>query len=336
MEKDLRKKKYLYDTERFADLINGTVCQGKQIISAKDLSDMDSQTGGFKSESVNGRTGKKQNQRYRDLVKKATVGMNFVVIGIENQEEVHYLMPLRCMTYDAGEYERQATNIQKKVRKQKGLSSAEFLSGFTKKDKLKPCITLVLYYGKNWDGAKDIYSLLDFSDVPEELRGAVSNYQIHICEVRKFQNTDVFMTDLKQVFDCIRYSDDKEKLYELVMNDPAYKEMDEDTYDVIAEYTSTEQLMEVKQYKEKGKVDMCKAIEEMIQDGRMEGLNQGLEQGIKQGMGQGLERGIQALIETCKELGLSKADTLNKVESKFKLEKEILENYLETFWNAGN
>ena len=90
-------------------------------------------------------------------------------------------------------------------------------------------------------------------------------------------------------------------MYELVMSDPAYKELDEDTYDVIAEYTNTEQLIEVKQYKEKGKVDMCKAIEEMIQDGRMEGLNQGLEQGIKQGIEQGIEQGLQAMIETCKE-----------------------------------
>ena len=40
MEKDLQRKKYLYDTERFADLINGTVCQGKQLVAAKDLSDM--------------------------------------------------------------------------------------------------------------------------------------------------------------------------------------------------------------------------------------------------------------------------------------------------------
>ena len=41
LEKDLRKKKYLYDTERFADLINGTVCHGKQLVKAMDLSDMD-------------------------------------------------------------------------------------------------------------------------------------------------------------------------------------------------------------------------------------------------------------------------------------------------------
>ena len=199
----------------------------------------------------------------------------------------------------------------------------EYGKGFTKKDKLKPCITLVLYYGENWDGAKDIHSLLDFNDIPEELRGAVSNYQIHICEVRKFQNTNVFKTDLKQVFDCIRYSDDKEKLYELVMNDPAYKELDEDTYDVIAEYTNTEQLMEVKQYKEKGKVDMCKAIEEMIQDGRMEGLSQGIEQGI--------EQGIQALILDNFEEGFSEERIIEKLQKRLGVDEEKAKTYYKKY-----
>ena len=143
-----------------------------------------------------------------------------------------------------------------------------------------------------------------------------------MCEVRKFQNTDVFRTDLKQIFDCIRYSEDKKKLYEVITSDPAYRELDEDAYDVIAEYTDTEQLMEVKQCKEKGKVDMCKAIEEMIQDGRMEGLSQGLE------------RGIQALIETCKELGHSREEVSGKLENKFKLSKEEAERYLEKFWEV--
>lgn len=30
MEKDLRKKGYFYDPERFADLINGVLCLGRQ------------------------------------------------------------------------------------------------------------------------------------------------------------------------------------------------------------------------------------------------------------------------------------------------------------------
>lgn len=81
------------------------------------------------------------------MIRKAAFGINFMVIGIENQEEVHYLMPLRCMSYDAAEYERQAAVIGNLVKRRKDITSAEFLSGFTKDSRLHPCVTLVLYYG---------------------------------------------------------------------------------------------------------------------------------------------------------------------------------------------
>ena len=66
-------------------------------------------------------------------------------------------MPLWIMGYDLGEYEKQAAQIKKEVRKKKrGLSAGEFLYGFRKKDKILPTVTFVLYYGeKEWDGAKD-------------------------------------------------------------------------------------------------------------------------------------------------------------------------------------
>lgn len=84
---------------------------------------------------------------------------------------------------------------------------------------------------------------------------------ICLCEVRRFENTEVFRTDIKQLFDCVRYSEEPDKLYELVANDPAYREMEADTYDMIAQYTKTNELMQIKEYgKKEGKVDMCKAI----------------------------------------------------------------------------
>ena len=81
------------------------------------------------------------------------------------------------------------------------------------------------------------------------------------------------------MFDCVRYSDDPEKLYELVASDPSYREMDGDTYDLIAQYTKTNELMQVKRYEEEGKVDMCKAIAELIERGRREGKMQGKIEG---------------------------------------------------------
>lgn len=132
------------------------------------------------------------------------------------QEEIDYSLVLRVMCYDAGKYEKQAAKIRKKVRRDgKGLSAGEYLYGFKKDSRLFPTVTFVLYYGEQeWDGARDLHGLLDFTDIPESLRKKVSNYQLHIVEVRRLKDTGMFRTDVKQVFDFIRYSRDKDKLKE--------------------------------------------------------------------------------------------------------------------------
>lgn len=76
-------------------------------------------------------------------------------------------------------------SFRKHGRNRKGLSAGEYLYGFKKHNRLFPTITFVLYYGeKEWDGAKDLHGLLDFTDIPDRLREKVSNYQIHVIEVR--------------------------------------------------------------------------------------------------------------------------------------------------------
>lgn len=325
MEKDLQKKGYFYDPERFADLINGVVCSGRQILLPSDLIDMDSQTGQFNASAGQDKQRKKLKDRHRDLMRKAALGVNFVVVGVENQEEVNYLMPLRCMSYDVEEYERQAALISKQVRQRKDITETEFISGFARDSRLGPCVTLVLYYGEKWDGATDLHGILDFSGIPEELRDVVNNYKIYLCEVRQFNNTDVFRTDLKQVFDCVRYSDDPEKLYEIVSNDPTYREMDGDTYELIAQYLKTNELMQVKRCEKKeGKVDMCKAIAELIEGGRRQGMEQGIAQGI--------EKVIRAMIETSRELGSTREETIGRIVEKMQISDDEAEKYVGEYW----
>lgn len=326
MEKDLQEKGYLCTPERFADLINGVVCGGKEILRPSDLTEMDSQTGYLRTSGRRGRQTSQKGPRYRDVIRKAAFGINFMVIGIENQEEVNYLMPLRCMSYDAAEYERQAAVIGNRVKRRKDITSAEFLSGFTKDSRLHPCVTLVLYYGENWDGATNLHSILDFTDIPEELQEKVNDYRIYVCEVRKFDKTEVFQTDLKQVFDCIRYADDPDKLYELTTNDAVYQELDEETYDVIAEHIKTVELLKTKEYNgEGGKVNMCNAIAELIQRGRMEGLSQGIEQGI--------EQGVRALIGMSKEYRCTREETQERLVQKLQLSPEAAQGYMDRYWD---
>lgn len=280
MEKDLSKKRCLADNERYADLINGLLLGGKQKVRSCDLQEMDAQTPGREAWLPVGKS--RYGQLNRDLIKKAAFGVNFAVIGVENQEEVHYLMPVRAMAYDVAEYERQARAVRSRVRKEKGITRAEFLSGFRKEGKLSPCITIVLYFGKDWDGSRSLHELLDFTDVPMELKEYVNNYSIHVFEIARLENTDVFTTDLKQIFDFIRCSGDERKLRELIQNDPAYRSMDEEAYDMAVAYTNAKELIEAKRYHGKdGRVNMCEALTKMLADERQEGLEQGIERGIK-------------------------------------------------------
>ena len=336
--KDLQKKGYFSDSARFADLVNGVVCSGRQVLMPSDLTDMDTQAGqsgiGAYDRAADAGDGRNKSKnrglkdRRRDLVRRAAFGMNFLVVGIENQEETDYLMPLRCMSYDTAEYERQAAQIGREIRRAdrdkngRKIARAEFLSGFTKDSRLSPCVTIVLYYGEKWDGATSLRELLALESIPPELREAVNDYKVYLCEVRKFKDTEVFKTDVKQVFDCLRYAEEPDKLQELLANDPAYRQMEPDTYDVIAEYTKTSELMKVKEYSEKeGKVDMCKAITELIERGRRDGLEQGIQQGM-----------IQGMVETIREFGSTKEEAVSRLVDKMKLPGDEARRYVGQYW----
>lgn len=70
--------------------------------------------------------------------------------------------------------------------------------------------------------------MLDFTDIPEQLRDMTSDYRINVIEIRKLKHTEVFRTDVRQVFDFIRCSEDKKQLQELVEREVYYQHMEED------------------------------------------------------------------------------------------------------------
>lgn len=288
-QSDICLKRYLSDEARFADLINGVIGEGEQLVTAADLTDMDSQVGyRDMSAEMDGRVAgakKRSRQVYRDLLKKAAFGVNFVVIGIEHQEHSNYLMPLRCMGYDVREYERQASVEKSRLRHWKKikagngarLTSAEFLSGVSKDFHLHPCITIVLYFGEEWDAARSMHELIDFSDVPDKIKNIVNDYHMYFVDVRSMKGTERFLTDLRQVFDCIRYSNNRQSFQEYVLNNSEFKQLDEDAYDVISRYTNFLKRDEIsaKSKREGGKIDMCQAVTELMEESKAEGRAEG-------------------------------------------------------------
>ena len=57
-----------------------------------------------------------------------------------------------------------------------------------------------------------------------------------------------------------------------------------------------------------------------------------LEQMIEEGKEQGKEQGIRALIETCREFGASREDTVSRLVQKFSMTPEQAEIRIEKYW----
>ncbi len=84
MRKDDEWKNYLYDKSRYADVINGTAFGGRQVVSAEDLGDLDTQTGFVKEPGEGrgaGRRKRKENRKtkYRDALQRTAFGVNYAV-----------------------------------------------------------------------------------------------------------------------------------------------------------------------------------------------------------------------------------------------------------------
>ena len=248
-KRDIALARYFEDEDRYADLINGFVFRGEPVISGENILDKNTRITGF------------------------------VVIALEHQDQIHYSMPVRVMLEDAAGYDEQMRRIQKKNQKVKGLDKGEFLGSFRKEDRLNAVFTIVLYYGeKTWDGVKDLYSLINFDEVPEMLKDLFNNYRLHVLEVRRFKDIDQFNTDLREVFGFIGFSGDKTAVRNYVAeNQDSFEQLSEDAYDVIAVMAHSKELEDVKErYREKGgKINMCEAIRGMIEDGRLEGRREG-------------------------------------------------------------
>lgn len=100
-EKDFCLKQLLLDKQRFADLFNGTLFDGRQILDADDLELVPDESGIIFID----RDGTKRTiQRRRDVVMKSSNDVCFAVFACEGQASIHYGMPVRTMLYDALDY----------------------------------------------------------------------------------------------------------------------------------------------------------------------------------------------------------------------------------------
>ncbi len=275
-EKNVVMNKYWSDNERFADIMNIAMFHKSGLLSAVQLKEAD----GYESAMVGKENKKKKGvEKYRDIVKKSTGKANFMILGIENQSDIHYAMPVRIMGYDFLGYDKQLRKKRAGHRKRKDLSGAEFVSGFSKADKLVPICTLIIYSGEEpWDGPNRLSDILDTGELPEEMRRMVADYPIHVVDILRFEDSEKLQSDARLLFGVLqRQGNESEMQAYRKENADAFENVSEDTYEAIGVLTHSEQFLELKEKSknEKGGYNMCKAFEDMERRGEKRGEKRG-------------------------------------------------------------
>ena len=353
---DIVTKEYMRENTVFADAFNYLIYNGKKVIDPAKLKEIDpteialpfddeeiagkekdgedkkrkvqgtTEWSSLKNEPVRkktaGRSGKKTDavQRYRDLLKSAVVKQDertsYVLLGVENQTDVHYAMPVRNAIYDALQYGRQVADIAAEHRRNKkefsGKNNGEYLSGYLKEDHIRPVITLVIHFGaEEWDGPLSLHEMMSTRDM--ELLSFVENYRIHLIDPAKLteEQLDQFSTSLKEVMGYIKYSKNKEQLLKFLQTD-THRSIEMNAVRVIKTITNTP--IEVSEEEEE--IEMCKAIEDLIAESEARGRAEGE---------------VKGMIEICLDMSFSKEDILKKLQEKLNISLQQAGEYFEMY-----
>ena len=274
-------KNFWRNNERFADLFNAVLFDGKEVIQPEELMEADTDLSSVIKMNRHADTV----QRVFDVVKKTSNGVSFVVWGLENQEKIHYAMPLRHMLGDALSYLKEYQDLAAKNKQENNFETEdEFLSKMKKTDRLHPVVSICIYYGeKEWDGP---FRLTDMLDIPEDLKDIVSDYDMHLVQLLKSEGFRFHNEDINTVFEICRaiYKKEHDKIRQIYET----RAIDTELAFTIGAITKTQRLInEALQTEMGGTVDMCKAMEEWEQECVEKGKKQMLKDIIQKKLSMG-------------------------------------------------
>ena len=289
---DVITKKYVSRNDIFADIVNYYIFNGEQKVRAEDLTAMDPVETALIRNRLGRITGR---ERIRDILKSVVIkeagNVIYVLVGVENQTDVHYAMPVRNLLYDALNYASQVSEMargKKRSRKESDIgrsepesrevasvnkentvvSRGEFLSGFGKADKIIPVITITFYWGDEpWDAPRKLSDMFKFDDLT--YNKYVNDYNLNLIVPSEIKDTENFKTELGLVIRALAVRKDDEAFEKLIKKEE-YSAVDMMTADVICEMTK---LKRPKQ-KAGGKIDMCKAVEEIKRKAKDRGIEE--------------------------------------------------------------
>ena len=283
---DTLTKNYMSDPSRFADAFNYYFFDGKKVIDSGNLEVMDP----TEMEAIFDNKSKEIIQKFRDILKSAILmeddKYSYLILGIENQTEVHYAMPVKTMLYDALNYSAQVSEVAKMHRKNKDVKSGgEFLSGFKRTDKIKPVVTLTIYWGdKEWDAPRSLKEMFD--DNEDERSKLANDYELNLIIPKEIKDFSKFSSSFGTAMRYISASKDKKLLQEIV-DDVKYRSLDIETAKLL------NICMGLKLNIKKGQevFDMCEALKQLKDENFNDGIFDVISRMLKRG------KSIQDIVE---------------------------------------
>ena len=178
-EKDLTEKILEDYPDVFADIVNGLLFDGREVIKTDELEDMKLHSA-YRAEG-------KLHDIERDVAKRwKKSGIRIACIGFENQTEPDPLMVLRVLGYDGAEYRAQCLKENRQ--------NPPYL-----------VLTLILYFGwrTRWNAPASLHEAVE---VPEEFKPFIPDIKINVFEIAWLSEAQVsrFNSDFRIVADYFR------------------------------------------------------------------------------------------------------------------------------------
>jgi hypothetical protein len=263
---DVIQKQYWRNKDAFADFFNALLFGGKELIKATNLVEND--TDSSMVVDIDGDDFTIQGARDNIETSMTHDGVEYAILGIDDQNFINYAMPIQVGKYDMVTYLKQYLQLKKHYADTNVLVGNERMSGIKITDKLTPVVTVVIYFGsKPWDGPT---SLCEMIRLPDELKPYVNDFKINLVEVRdndlEFHNQDNkdLFTLLKIMYD--NNIDRKIKRQQLE-HYSVQRKVDQTVVKVIASVTNVN--MDI--FKKEGDVTVCELWDEVRKEGKVEG-----------------------------------------------------------------
>ena len=316
-EKDIVTKKLFQNNHRFADVFNHLLFHG-EVIDPGQLQEMNTDQIAVLFDRLFAK------EKYRDILKAACVKHDsqsiYLYLGIENQSDTDFTMPVRTMLYDAINYQDQIQSLAERNRKEKKLIPSRFLSGMTENDRLIPVITLVICWNPDgYKGPKRIYDMMD-PEVIREFGRFIPDYRCNLISVVELSDTDIrsMNDDLSVLMEIVKYSKKEEKMREL-SQDERIKDISYEVAESIKFLTDIP--VDLTKKGKKGNVDMSEGFrlwaEAERKEGKLEGRAEGKAEGIAEGRIKGIDESKEKFIQYLIENGKTKEEAVSEINKLF-------------------